>query len=175
MTFGGEVFHKACSALSPHEDWGPGGLAPNEPWTDIGLFFDWLSDRGFSDLEKKLLLAETPRINLSTNHGPLFGVKDFIERNSQPHAPILASGFIIVASNPNGDDIVVRRSDSSAGWLRMAMTGGKSHKEIRELFVATHQSLGELLRDAQYHWESVSKDWYEAKNSQETSINSRDS
>jgi len=102
------------------------------------LFFDWLSDRGFSDLEKKLLLTETPRINLSTNHGPLFGVKDFIERNSQPDAPVPERGFIIVASSPNGNDIVVRRSDSSAGWLSMAMTGGKSHREIRELFVATH-------------------------------------
>jgi hypothetical protein len=174
MTFGGKTFLTICSSLSLYEDWGPEGLVPNEPWNDAELFFDWLSDHGFDNSEQKLLLTEIPKVNLSTNHGPLLGVKDFIETNSQPFAPILASGFIIVANGPNGDYIFVRRSDSSVGWLPMAIVGGKSEAEIQKLFISTHLSLGEFLQDSDSNWSSVSKDWYEAKKLNELPSESQD-
>ena len=93
MNFGGSIFTGAVASLKPQEDWGPNGLEPNEPWTDDEVFAEWLVTTGFSEEEIKLLTKNVPKIDLALNHGPLFGVRNFIDMNSEAKTSIAFSFF----------------------------------------------------------------------------------
>ncbi|MDQ8192705.1 hypothetical protein [Roseibacillus persicicus] len=103
-----------------------------------------------------------PDNSLYCTHGPLMGVSTFIEWNSNFGVNVLRAGFLIFATGPNGDYVVVDMLNGSGetGWLPMAMVGSMSTAEIRSHFIPVAKSLGDFLLSSENGDPKLGIDWY---------------
>ncbi len=165
MDLGIEEFRATSAKLKPQIDYGPDGASQDEPWTDMAGFRKWMEDLGLGKENAETLLQIVPPVTLAISHGSLLGVEKFIEANSESKHKVFEAGFLIFATGPNGDYIVVdvRENSGRTGWLPMAMVWGMDASQIREHFVATNPTLGDFLRASKEDWLNVPKDWYGAR------------
>jgi hypothetical protein len=163
--FGIETYRRIVATLEPQIDFGPDGESQDEPWTDTPKFRKWLEKLELGELNTEALLEIVPSVSLALNHGPLLGVESFMEDNSESGHKVWAAGFLIFATGPNGDFIVVDVRDGSGrtGWLPMAMIWGMDATQVRDHFVPTNKNLGEFLGASEQEWADVPKDWYDAR------------
>lgn len=168
IDFGGDQLANTVKRLDayveePFED------DSEEPWEDYPEFERWLKTLNLGDHNTKALIRIIPPASLEMNHGPLLGVERFIEVNSEEDHNVLEAGFLVFATGPNGDFIVVdmESGNGKAGWLPMAMIWEMSVQEVRNSFVPTNGSLGALVLACEEEWDSVAKDWYDAKSRSE--------
>jgi len=172
IPFDSDDFDHVAGGLPPYVDYGPDGEERDEPWRDDAAFKTWLAEHEFQHDVQDFLLHHLPRVSLAMNHGPLLGVQKFMEDNGDQDHQVLKAGFMIVATGPNGDFIVVDIQNGGAGagrtgWLPMAMIWRMEAPEIRSHFVATNATLGQFLRASEEQWETVPKDWYDARGAAE--------
>ncbi len=165
IDFGIEAYQRMIAKLEPQIDYGADGETQDEPWTDTEKFRKWLDGLGLGGDNAARLLEIVPAVSIGLNHGPLLGIGRFMEENSDSDHKVLEAGFLIFATGPNGDFIVVDVRDGSGqtGWLPMAMIWGMDEIKIREHFVPTNPNLGDFVRASEEQWESVPKDWYDAR------------
>ena len=151
--------------LEPQVDYGPDGESQDAPWNDTPRFRTWLESLELGEANTEALLEIVPPVSLALNHGPLLGVERFIEDNSDSRHQVREAGFLIFATGPNGDFVVVDTRDGSGqtGWLPMAMIWEMEPSAVREHFVATNRTLGDFLRASEEDWAEVPKDWYDAR------------
>jgi len=165
IDFGISDYQRTVPKLKPHINYGPDGESQDEPWTDVPKFRAWLEALQLGEENIEALLEVVPSVSLSINHGLLFGVERFIEDNSDSDHNVLEAGFLIFATGPNGDFIVVdtRNGNGQTGWLPMAKIWDMDTNKVREHFVPTNPNLGDFLRASEEEWSSVPKDWYDAR------------
>jgi hypothetical protein len=165
IDFGLAVYHRTVSKLEPKIDYGPKGESRDKPWADADRFLKWLDQLDVGEENATVLAEIVPPVSLAMNHGPLLGVERFIEANSETDHKVREAGFLIFATGPNGDYIVVDASDGNGktGWLPMAMIWGMESKEVRENFIPTARTLGDFIHASEEEWSSVPKDWYDAR------------
>jgi len=165
IDFGSDTYRRTVATLEPQIDYGPDGESQDEPWSNVPKFRKWLEELGLGEVNTEALIEIVPPVSLGLNHGPLFGVERFMEDNSVSGHKLREAGFLIFATGPNGDFIVVdiRDGSGSTGWLPMAMIWGMDATKIREHFVPTNETLGDFLRVSEEDWASVPKDWYDAR------------
>jgi hypothetical protein len=165
IDFGIEAFESTIATLEPKIDHGPDGETRDEPWNDTAKFHKWLEGLELGEDNTARLIEIVPSVSIGMNHGPLLGIERFIKQNSDSDHKVLAAGFLIFATGPNGDFIVVDVRDGSgqAGWLPMAMICGMKASQVREHFVPTNPNLGDFLRASEEQWANVPKDWYDAR------------
>jgi len=165
VDFGTVAYRHTIANLEPQIDYGPEGESKDQSWTDTARFRKWLGELGLGEANTGTLLELVPSVSLALNHGPLFGVERFMEANSETRHKIRDAGFLVFATGPNGDFIVVdvRDGNGRTGWLPTAMIGGMEQDKVREHFVPTNPNLGDFLRASEEEWKSVPKDWYDAR------------
>ena len=165
IDFGIETYRLTVAKLKPQIDYGPDGESQDKPWTDTTKFRKWLEGLGLGNSNTVALLEIVPSVSLALNHGPLLGVERFMEDNSESGHKVRDAGFLIFATGPNSDFIVVDTLEGSGqtGWLPMAMIWDMEPSQVREHFVATNKNLGEFLRASEEDWAEVPKDWYDAR------------
>jgi hypothetical protein len=165
IDFGKAVYQDIASKLDPQIDYGPEGESRDEPWTDNAKFRKWLEELNLGEKNAEALIEIVPPVSLAMNHGPLLGVECFIEENSEAGHKVREAGFLIFATGPNGDFVVVDMKDGNGqtGWLPMAMIWSMEAKEVREHFVPTDKTLGGFIRSSEEDWATVPKDWYDAR------------
>ena len=165
IDFGIETYRLAVARLEPQIDYGPDGESQEEPWSDTPKFRKWLEGLDLGESNTKALLEIVPSVSLALNHGPLLGVERFMEDNSESRHKVRDAGFLIFATGPNGDFVVVdtRGGSGQTGWLPMAMIWDMEPSQVREHFVATNKNLGNFLRASEEDWAEVSMDWYDAR------------
>ena len=163
--FGIAAYESTVSTIEPQIDYGPDGESQDEPWTDTPKFRAWLEALELGDNNTEALLGLVPLVSLALNHGPLLGIESFIEINSESGHQVREAGFLIFATGPNGDFVVVDTLDGNGqtGWLPMAMIWGMDAAKVREYFVPTNPNLGDFVRASQEEWANVPKDWYDAR------------
>ena len=90
------------------------------------------------------------------------GASNFIKWNSDYGLNVLRAGFLIFASGPNGDYVVVDMLDGSGktGWLPMAMVVSMSSDEVRSHFIPVAESLGDFLLSSEKGDPKLGIDWY---------------
>ena len=165
IDFGIDDYREIVATLEPQIDYGANGMSQDEPWTDTPRFFDWLSQLGLGQENVNALLELVPLVSVALNHGPLLGVKRFMEENSGAGHKIRDAGFLIFGIGPNGDFVVVdtEHGNGQSGWLPMAMIWEMNATQVRDHFIPTNQTLGAFIRASEENWSSVPKDWYDAK------------
>lgn len=165
IDFGIEAFQGTIATLKPQIDYGPDGETRDKPWTETAKFQKWLEGLGLGVDNTAKLIEIVPSVSMGLNHGPLLGIERFIEENSDSDHKVLEAGFLIFATGPNGDFIVVDVRDGSGrtGWLPMAMIWGMNSNQVREHFVPTNPNLGDFVRSSEEQWTTVPKDWYDAR------------
>ena len=165
IDFGIETYRLTVSTLEPQIDYGPDGESKDKPWSDTTKFREWLEGLGLGKSNTDALLEIVPSVSLALNHGPLLGVERFMEDNSESRHKVRDAGFLIFATGPNGDFIVVDTLEGSGqtGWLPMAMIWNMEPSQVREHFIATNKNLGDFLRASEEDWAEVPKDWYDAR------------
>jgi hypothetical protein len=165
IDFGLDAYRRTVARLSPQIDCGLGGEIGDAPWSDGARFRDWLETLELGGANTAALFDVVPSVSLALNHGPLFGVERFIRKNSEFDHKVREAGFLIFATGPNGDFIVVEVHDGSGrtGWLPMAMIWGMDAKTVRDHFVPTNETLGDFIRASEEDWPIVPKDWYAAR------------
>lgn len=165
INFGIEAYQSTIATLEPQVDFGPDGETREKPWTETAKFRKWIDGLGLGEDNAVRLLEVVPSVSMELNHGPLLGIERFIEENSDSDHKVLEAGFLIFATGPNGDFIVVDVRDGSGqtGWLPMAMIWGMDANQVREHFVPTNPDLGDFVRASEKQWASVPKDWYDAR------------
>ncbi len=166
IDFGLDAYRTTVATLVPQIDYGPDGESQDDEWTDTDRFRRWLETLRLGEENTEALLEVIPSISLALNHGPLLGVKRFMEENSGTDHKVREAGFLIFAIGPNGDFIVVdtREGSGKIGWLPMAMVWGVEATAVREHFVPTKKTLGDFVRASEDDWSMVPKDWYDAGN-----------
>lgn len=165
IDFGIEAYQSTIATLEPQIDYGPDGETRDAPWNDAAKFHKWLEGLGLGEDNTARLIEIVPPVSIGLNHGPLLGIERFIEENSNSDHKVFEAGFLIFATGPNGDFIVVDVRDGSGqtGWLPMAMIWGMDATEVRDHFVPTNPNLGDFLRASEEQWATVPKDWYDAR------------
>lgn len=165
IDFGIETYRLTVATLEPQIDYGPDGESQDKPWSDDTKFRKWLEGLGLGKSNTDALLEIVPTVSLALNHGPLLGVERFMEDNSESRHKVRDAGFLIFATGPNGDYIVVDTLEGSGqvGWLPMAMIWDMEPSQVREHFVSTNKNLGDFLRASEEDWAEVPKDWYDAR------------
>jgi hypothetical protein len=165
IDFGIAAYQATIATLEPQVDYGPDGETQDDPWTDTGKFRKWLEELGLGENNTETLLEVVPSVSIGLNHGPLLGVERFIEDNSESGHKVREAGFLIFATGPNGDFIVVDTLEGrgQTGWLPMAMIWGMDVIQVREHFVPTNPNLGDFVRASEEEWTTVPKDWYDAR------------
>jgi len=165
IDFGIAAYESTVATLEPQIDYGPDGESQDEPWTDTPKFRAWLEALELGDDNTEALLGIVPSVSLAMNHGPLLGIESFIEDNSESGHKVWEAGFLIFATGPNGDFVVVdtRNGSGQTGWLPMAMIWGMDADKVREHFVPTNPNLGDFVRASEEEWATVPKDWYDAR------------
>ncbi len=165
IDFGIEAYRLTVATLEPQIDYGPDGESQDKPWSDVSKFRKWLEGLGLGESNIDVLLEIVPSVSLALNHGPLLGVERFMEDNSESRHKVRDAGFLIFATGPNGDFIVVDTLEGSGqtGWLPMAMIWDMEPSQVREHFVATNKNLGDFLRASEDDWAEVPKEWYDAR------------
>ena len=165
IDFGVETYRRTIATLEPQVDYGPNGESQDAPWDDTPKFRKWIESLNLGDENTEALLELVPPVSMATNHGPLLGVERFMEDNSESRHMVREAGFLIFASGPNGDFVVVDTRDGGGqtGWLPMAMIWDMEPSQVREHFVATNKNLGDFLRASEEDWSEVPKDWYDAR------------
>lgn len=157
-----ELFLEVTSRLGHKLDYDEDGEQVfHGDWTDRLKFEQWLLDQNIPEPFHSFFLNYTPKQSLECNHGPIFGIADFIHSNDPSednygHAEATRDlGLFRVGAGPNGDGIVIDVMGSgSCGWYPLA----GDHE-----FIPTASTYGKFLKASVDHWDSVPKDWHAAK------------
>lgn len=157
-----DLFVEVTSRLGHKLDYDENGERVfQEDWTDIQRFEDWLVAQQIPEPFHSFFLKHTPKHSLECNHGPIFGIADFIYANDPSeenygHAEASRDlGLFRVGSGPNGDGIVIDvMASGSCGWYPLA----GDHE-----FIPTAPTYGKFLQASVDQWDFVPKDWHAAK------------
>ena len=161
IDFGTAALTEAKKTLTPEKEIDPQAVLTSQKQAQKQLS-RFLKSFDLSPENESSIKRIVPDNSLYCWHGPLMGASNFIKWNSDYGLNVLRAGFLIFASGPNGDYVVVDMLDGSGktGWLPMAMVGSMSSDEVRSHFIPVAESLGDFLLSSEKGDPKLGIDWY---------------